>query len=177
MNFLNRFPSRKQLVPVYAVAVAVIYGWSMLRFFWRLPSLLNYSTVGDIGIIFSYLIAVNFFESLAVVSVPVIFSLILPRKWFYDQFITMGVLLVSLGLGYMIFVESHINEVEAFPYTLFQWMPLVFLAILVFVLFVGRIAFLKRVLEDISERFEIFLFISIPISVIAILVVLIRNIF
>ncbi len=146
-------------------------------FFGELPSLLNYSTAGEIGVIFSYLITVNFLESLAVVSVPVMLSLILPSKWFFERFVTKSVLLISLGLGYMIYVASHINAEEPFPYTLFQWMLIVFPLILALVFLLDRITFLTRILEDIADRFVVFLFISIPVSAVSILVVLVRNIF
>ena len=176
MNLASRFPSLKQLTPVYSVVVAIIYGWSMIRFFWRLPSLINYSTAGDIGVIFSYLITVNLLESLAVVSMPVILGLILPQKWFFERFVTKGVLLVSLGLGYMTYVASHINTDEPFPYTLFRWMPLAVLLTLILVFLLDRIKFLTKILEDISDRFVVFLFISVPVSVVSLLVVLVRNI-
>jgi hypothetical protein len=176
VNFSKRFPSFKQLMPVYSVVVVVIYSWSLLRFFWRLPSLLRYSTVGEIGVIFSYLITVNLLESLGVVSAPVILSLIFPRKWFFERFVAKSVLLVSLGLGYMIYIASHINTQEPFPYILFQWAPLVFLSILALVFLLGRINFLRRILEDISDRLVVFLFISVPVSIISCIVVLIRNI-
>ena len=177
MNFSKRFPSLNQLVPVYAVTVVIIYSWSLLRFFWRLPSLINYSTAGEIGAIFSYLITVNLLESLAVVSMPVLFSLVLPQKWFFERFVTKGILLISLGLGYMVYVASHINTDEPFPYTLFRWGPLVFLLVIVLVFLLDRITFLTRILEGISDRFTVFLLISIPVSAISVLTVLIRNIF
>lgn len=176
VSFSRRFPTFKQLAPVYSVVVVVIYSWSLLRFFWRLPSLLNYSTAGDIGIIFSYLITVNLLESLAVVSVPVILSLIFPSKWYFERFLSKSVLLVLLALGYMIYISSHINTEEPFPYVLFQWAPLVFLSILAFVFMLDRIPFIGRLLEDIADRFVVFLFISIPVSIISCIVVLVRNI-
>ncbi len=176
MNFGKRFPSLKQLAPVYSVAVVIIYGWAILRFFWRLPSLLNYSTAGEIGVIFSYLITVNLLESLTVVSIPILLSLLLPQKWFFERFVTKSVLLVLLGLGYMIYVASHINAIEPFPYILFQAAPFVFLFIVGLVFVLDRITFLTRILEDISDRFVVFLFIFIPVSAVSFIVVFIRNI-
>jgi len=177
VNIYKRFPTLKQLAPVYSIVVVVIYSWSLLRFFWRLPSLLNYSTAGQIGVVLSYLITINLLESLSVVFIPVILSLILPQKWFSERFVTKSVLLVLLGLGYAIFIASHINTEEPFPYVLFQWAPLVFLLIFVLVLLLDRIPFLTRILEDLSDRFVVFLFISVPASVISLIVVLVRNIF
>jgi hypothetical protein len=76
----------------------------------------------------------------------------------------------------MMYVASHIDADEPFPYALFRWAPLVFLLIPVLVFFLDRIAFLRRILEELSDRFVVFLFISIPVSVVSLFVVLVRNI-
>jgi len=177
VNVASRFPSLKQLAPVYSVIVVAIYGFSIVRFFWRVPSLINYSTIGQVAVIFSYTAVVNLIESLMIVCVPILFSMMLPGKWFFDQFVAKGVLLVSLGLGYLGYISSHINTEEDFPYPLFKWSPLVFILILVLVFLLARIKFLARLLEWIAEQLEVFLLLSLPISAIALVVVLIRNIF
>ncbi len=177
MNVASRIPSLKQLAPVYSVIVVAVYGFSMVRFFWRVPSLINYSTVGQVAVIFSYTAVVNLFESLIILLAPILLSMILPRKWFFDQFIAKGVLLVSLGLGYFGYISSHINTEEDFPYLLVKWSPLVFIAILALVFPLSRIKLLTRLLEWIAEQLEVFLLISLPVSAIALVVVLIRNIF
>lgn len=176
MNFTKRIPSLTQLAPVYAVAMTMIYSWSLLRFSWRLPSFLKYSTNGEIGVIFAYLMVVNLLESLVVVFAPVILSVILPQKWFHDRFVTKGVLLVSMGLGYLIYIAEKIVPEMPFPYTLIKWSPVFFLLILLLVLLLGQIKFLQRIVDDISDRFVVFLYVSIPVSAISLMVVLIRNI-
>ena len=177
MNVASRIPSLKQLAPVYSVIVVAVYGFSMVRFFWRVPSLINYSTVGQVAVIFSYTAVVNLLESLIILLAPIALSMILPGKWFFDQFIAKGVLLVSLGLGYFGYISSHINTEEDFPYLLVKWSPLVFIAILALVFPLSRIKLLTRLLEWIAEQLEVFLLISLPVSAIALVVVLIRNIF
>ncbi len=177
MNVASRIPSLKQLAPVYSVIVVVIYGFSMQRFFWRVPSLINYSTIGQVGVIFSYMAVVNLLESLIIVFVPIAFSVILPGKWFFEQFVAKSILLVSLGLGYLGYISSHINTEEEFPYPLFKWAPLVFILILALVFLLARIKFLTKILEWLAEQLEVFLLLSLPISAMALVVVLIRNIF
>lgn len=177
MKVVSRFPSLKQLAPVYSVIVVAIYGFSILRFFWRVPSLINYSTVGQVGVIFSYMVVVNLIESMMIICIPIVLSMILPKKWFFEQFVAKGVLLVSMALGYFGYISSHINTEEDFPYSLVKWSPLVFIFILVLVFLLARIKFLTKVLEWAAEQLEVFLILSLPISMIALVVVLIRNIF
>ena len=177
MKVASRFPSLKQVAPVYSVIVVAIYGFSIIRFFWRVPSLINYSTVGQVGVIFSYMVVVNLIESLMIMCAPIALSMMLPGKWFFEQFVAKGVLLVSMVLGYFGYISSHINTEEDFPYPLFKWAPLVFVVILVLVFLLARIKFLTKILEWVAEQLEVFLLLSLPISVIALVVVLIRNIF
>ncbi len=177
MNIASRIPSLKLVAPVYSVIVVAVYGFSMLRFFWRVPSLINYSTIGQVGVIFSYTAVVNLIESLLLVFVPIMLSVILPRKWFFEQFIAKSVLLVSLGLGYLGYISSHINTEEEFPYPLFKWAPFVFILILVLVFLLARVKLLTKVLEWAAEQLEVFLLLSLPVSVIALVVVCVRNIF
>lgn len=177
MNFSSRFPSLKQLAPVYSIIVVVVYGFSITRFFWRVPSLINYSTIGQVGVIFSYMLVVNLIESIILLSAPILLSLFLPSKWFYEQFVIKGILLVSMGLGYAWYIASHINTVEPFPYILFRWSPVVFVGILLLMFLLAQINFLRRFLEWLAEQFEVFLLLSMPLSLIALVVVLFRNIF
>ena len=177
MKVASRFPSLKQVAPVYSVIVVAIYGFSIIRFFWRVPSLINYSTIGQVGVIFSYMVVVNLIESLMIMCAPIALSMMLPGKWFFEQFVAKGVLLVSMVLGYFGYISSHINTEEDFPYSLVKWAPLVFILILVLVFLLARIKFLTKVLEWVAEQLEVFLTLSLPISMIALVVVLVRNIF
>lgn len=177
VNVASRFPSLRQLAPVYSVIVVAIYGFSIIRFFWRIPSLINYSTVGQVGVIFSYMVVVNLIESLMIICAPIALSMILPGKWFFEQFVAKGILLVSLVLGYFGYISSHINTEEDFPYLLFRWAPLVLALILVLVFLLARIKFLTKILEWVAEQLQVFLLLSLPMSAIALVVVLIRNIF
>lgn len=177
MNFSKRIPSLEQLAPVYSIVVVVLYSWSLLHFFWRLPSFTYYSTVGEIAIIYAYLTVVNFFESVVILLATIVLCVILPGKWFYDRFVTKGILLVSLGLGYLAYVASHISAEAPFPYMLVKWSPVAVILILALVLLLDQVEFLRRVLLALSDRFVTFLYISIPISVVCLLIVLVRNIF
>ncbi len=172
---MKRIPKLEQIMPVYAVIVVMIYPWSLLRFFWRLPSWLYFSSIGEIVVIFAYMVVVNLVESILVLLAPILLSIILPQKWFYDRFITKGTLLILLGLGYLIYFNNHL-KVQSFPLELVYWTPVVAVAILGLVFVIDRINFLNKILEELTNRLVVFLYISIPISVVSLLTVLIRNI-
>lgn len=175
MNFSNRFPSIQQITPVYSVIVVIIYSWSLLHLFWRLPSWLYFSTLGEIAVIYAYTIFFNFIESILVLIPLVLLSIILPSKWFSDRFISISTLLALFGLSYMMYFTSKLN-VDTFPLGLVYQTPLIAFIILVVVFLIDRLGFLNKILEELANRFTVFLYISIPISLLSLLTVLIRNI-
>ena len=177
MNFAQKIPKLAQIAPVYAVAVAMIYPWSISRFFWRLPSWLYYSSAGEITVIFAYMMVVNLIESALVLLAPILLSVILPKKWFFDRFITKGALLLSFGLGYVMYFDNHLNYQSPFPLALVYQTPLILAALFVLVFLIDWIGVLDKILIDLSDRLIVFLYISIPVSLISFLVVLVRNIF
>ncbi len=177
LNLIKRIPKLEQIAPVYAVMVVMIYSWSLSRFFWRLPSWLYFSSVGEITVIFAYMMVVNLIESILVLLVPILMSIVLPQKWFYDRFVTRGTILVSLGLGYLMYFDNHLQYQVPFPLDLVYWTPAIAAAILALAFLIDRLGFLDRVLNELTNRFIVFLYISIPLSLISLLIVLFRNIF
>ena len=176
MSIIEKIPKLEEIAPVYAVIVMMIYPWTLTRFFWKLSSWILFVSVGDLAAFFAYMVFVNLLESILVLLVPLAMSIILPRKWFYDRFKTRSISLVLFGLGYLIYLNKNLHANSPFPLTLVRWIPMVVVAILVLVFLVDQVGFFRRVLEELANRLTVFLYISIPISAISLLVILIRNI-
>lgn len=173
----NKFPDLEQLAKVYSVIVVMIYPWSMLRFFWRLSSWLYFSTLTDIAFIFNYMVTVNLLESLFVLIVPILMSVSLPARWFYKDFISKGSILVSLGLGYFMYFDNHLNSQAPFPLDLVYIAPFIGILILILVFLLGPIRIVNNFVNEVTNRLIIFLYISIPVSLLSVLIILARNIF
>jgi hypothetical protein len=177
LALFNRLPKISQIAPVYAMIVLPVYGWTVLWLFWKLPSWLYFMTVGEILVGFAYAMATNFLESLFVLLIPVLFSLLLPRKWFYDMFVVRGTSLVILLLGYFAFLVFQLQGSEGYRKDLiFLTFPVMGM-ILFLVYLSGRIGIVRKVIESFSDRAVVFLYLSIPVSLISLSVVTIRNIF
>ena len=176
LSITEKIPKLQDIAPVYAVIVMMIYPWTLTRFFWKLSSWILFASVGDLAALFAYMVVVNFLESILVLLVPLVMSIILPQKWFHDRFKTRSISLVLLGLGYLIYLNKNLHADSPFPLALVRWIPIDVVAILMLVFLIDQVSFLRRVLEELANRLTIFLYISIPVSVIALLVVLIRNI-
>ena len=177
MVILNRLPKLSQIAAVYAVIVLAIYIWTILWSFWKLPSWLFFLSIGEILTIYAYSFATNLLESLLILCLPLGLGAILPRKWFLDAFVSRGVIVVLSVLGYAAYILTQFNSREDYPGNIIRLFPVVLLASLVLAFFVGKVKFLSRAIDFISEQATVFLFISIPLSLIALLVVLVRVIF
>lgn len=176
LSVVNKFPRIEQIAAVYAVIVMLVYPWTITRYFWKMSSWVLYSSMGDLAIYFAYMVALNFLESLIILLAPLTLNMILPRAWFYDRFVSRSVSLVVLGLGYLIFLNRNMYADDSFPWNLVRIIPFVLVAVLGLVYALDRVAFIRRLWEELANRALVFLYISIPLSLISALVVLIRNI-
>jgi hypothetical protein len=169
LAIFNRIPKWAQIAPVYAVIVLVVYSWMLISFFWVYPSWLRFLNLGEILNVLAYSLVNSFLESLAVVIVPVIVAIVLPSKWFYDAFVARSLALILPGLGYMMYIAFQFQEKLDYPSAALDWAPVVLAATLLLVFIVGRVQLLRKVLEGFADRATIFLFLSIPASVLSII--------
>lgn len=178
MGIFKRFPRWDQIAPVYAVIVLMIYTWTIMWFFWKLPSWLFFMNISEILITLMYSLAVNFIESLVILCAPVFLGVVLPRKWFYDSFVSRGTALALTGLGYMMYVVWQFQTKNDYPSNLLKTSPLVLAGVIILsiVFLAGKFSVSKRALEVIGEKATIFLYVSIPISVISLAVVIVHSV-
>jgi len=176
LSIVKKIPKLEEIAPVYAVIVMLIYPWTLTRFFWKLSSWILFASVGDLAALFAYMVVVNLLESILVLLVPLVMSIILPHKWFYDRFKTRSISLVLFGLGFLVYLNRNLHADSPFPLTLVRSFPIAAVGILMLVFLVDQVGFLRRVLDELANRLTIFLYISIPVSLIALLIVLVRNI-
>lgn len=177
MVISKRLPKWSQIASVYSMIVMVIYSWTMVWFFWKFPSWLNFLSIWEILKVLCYSIATNLLESLVVMVPFLVLAVILPRKWFLDDFVSRSVPPILIGLGYMMYLANQFQGKEDYPSDVLHLVPVVTLAILVAVIIVGRIDFLRRLIENFADRAIILLYISIPLSLFCLLVVLIQLVF
>jgi hypothetical protein len=170
-KILNRFPSPGYLAPVYGLIVMLVYGWSFYQFIWNLPSWMKFLTVSEIGILLAYTLTMNAIESILILSVPTFISVVLPAKWFHDDFVIRGGLSVLYVLFFAMFA-SH-NAISFSEINKFILRGVVDLAFLHFV--IGYVHPLRSFIKSLAERSTTFLYFSVPSSVIAGIIILIQE--
>jgi hypothetical protein len=176
-RYRQRTPSWAQLASVFAVIVLILYSWTILWFLWKLPSWLYFLNASEILIALAYSLATNLVESLVVFAVPVLLAIILPRKWFSDAFVARGATLAMAGLGFMMLLAYQFKDKSAYAESSLPagWIFLGLAAMAFLVYLSGRLTFLRTAVEWLADRVTIFLYILMPLSVLAVLVVLFRS--
>jgi hypothetical protein len=175
LDISSRIPPREQILAVYAVIVLMVYTWTIQWFNYNLPAWLGFLTAGEVLGIFAYAMANNFLESLLALAAILAFGAVLPRSLFRDAFVARGAGLAALTLGFMMYAARQFSTKEYYPAELVRWTPAILAAILVLVFLLGRVKYLRLPVEFIADRAIIFLYISIPVSVVCVIAVLIRN--
>ena len=176
MSIKNKLPRLAQVYPVYAIIVLLTYSWTIYWALWKLPSWLDFLPLGEIGAIFCYLMATNLIESLLALLGVVIVSLVLPQKWFRDFFVSRGsALAASVLISIMIF-EYHFDKPADYFSKLPLYLLLTFLVAGVLSFLAGWIHVVRKAVEVFAENAVIFLFISLPLSLLSLIVVIVRNV-
>lgn len=177
MSIRDRFPRMQQLLPVYAVGASIIYTWTLLWFFWKLPSWMFYLNLGEIFASLAYALATNLAESILAVLLPAVLAVLLPRRWFLDTFVARGTTLLAASLTYIAYVLYRFPIKEEPPIHLMTVRtPLVLAITIVLIFLAGRLRFLRKLIEAAADRAVVLLYLFVPASLISVIVVLFRNI-
>ncbi len=177
MNIFKKTPNWQQLTSVYGLIVLVIYAWTLFPIFWRFNSWLYYTPLEDLAVIYAYVVSVNFLESILILFGVLLLNFILPAKWFYERFTARATALIVFSLSYLAYFNFNFQAESEFPAEMIRWVPYAFVAIILLVMLVDRVSFLQTVFEKLADNMQIFFYIYMPITVLAILTVLIRNLF
>ena len=162
---------------MYAVIVVLVYGWTLLRFSYNLPGWLYFLNLGEIASVVAYGMVINLLESILVLLGVIAAASVLPNRWFDNAFIARGASLSILALGLMMVIANQFRTRDDYPTDLIRWSPLLMLLIAGVVYFLGNMRRTRRLLEFFADRAIIFLYITIPVSIISLIVVLFRLIF
>lgn len=182
----NKLPARTEVLSVFNVLIFVVFGWSIRGFLFEIPSFLLYLSLGDIAAVVFYMMAFAFFECVLLIGGLVLVSMILPSNWFKTGFAYKGFLVILVATTGFILFQGYYkvgffqnlinNDYSPFrPLLIGVVIGLMALAGL-FWLFHNRPR-LQKYLSNFIAQFGVFSYIYVPLGVIGILVIFVRNIF
>ena len=155
-----RIPDKRNIVTVLAVAMFLVYTWTLFTSFWKLPSWLFFLQVGEILSIYAYAFVVNFIESLLLLLIVLLPAIFLPRKWWTDTFIPRGFALILIILGSAILHMALYRTPDTratFINGQFVWWVVTLLLAVLLTWIAGRVKWLRGALENMADRFVVFL--------------------
>jgi hypothetical protein len=178
-----RLPENQQIILLYAAIVVPLYSWALYWFFDYVPSLIESMEFWESLIILAYVLATSLVESLLILGFMLFWAMLLPARFFREKFSIQGSLIVWAIFGLAYAAQKGIQ-------TIYRWslreyaihmsiILLVFTLLVVFVprFLVYRFKFIDKTLSAFVDRLTIFLYLYLPVSVVGLIVVIIRNIF
>jgi len=177
--FRKRLPERSEVYTALGVVIFVVYGWSMRSFFYEVPSFILYFKIGQILAIFAYMMGFALLESLLATFCLGLLSLLLPVSWFKNGFVYKSFITVLVGAIALLWLENTImtfnNKFP--PVELLLTAAGIILGVWVVLLLAFHyIKLLQKPVLFIADRIGVMAYLYIPLGVIGLIVVLIRNI-
>ncbi len=173
---LKRFPARADILPVFAVITFMLYAWTLVQFFWKLPSLTFYLYLGEIFAVLSYEVIQSLFESLALLGFLLALCFLLPPAILRDVFIVRGTSVALILSGSVMLFWNRFAELGLpLAKNIYLWTAVTVGAALLAAFFSTRINLLAKALAGFADRLIVFLYLLMPLSAIALVTVLIRD--
>jgi len=171
---IKRLPPFSDVLSVYAVIASMLFAWSTLLSIWYLPSWLHFMGIGDLIGVFSYVMASSFVESLFVLFFLLLFSMIPPQKYFRDHFAVYGASAAFCVIGLLML---RLILANFFTISIPRFREILIFAPIAISLLSVFAPPLRRAWLWFSDRLVVFLYILVPLSVLSLFVILVRNIF
>jgi hypothetical protein len=179
--FDGRLPNRQNILGVYAVIVFLVYSWTLFTSFYKLPSWMFYLTIGQILSVYAYGFSVDLLESFLVLAGVLFLDLTLflaLRN--VEEFQSRSIIVVLCAL-----ISSMVRltwfpgnkQTGAFLKGELIWWVIVFPLGLIVAVATSKLKWVRKILEGMAERAIVFLYIYLPLSLISLVVVIVRNIY
>ena len=174
-----RLPSTNEIIPIYATIVFPIFSWTIFVALYNLSIWLNQLVIGELLILLTYILGISFIESLILLAGIVILAAILPAKFLRDQFVPQAGLML-----WLIFILAFAAQMGQIYFTFWDQYAMVVYALgavsLAAVLFlpyfvVSKYKRVVKFMEAFANRLTVFLAIYIPVGVVSLVTIILRN--
>jgi hypothetical protein len=174
--FRKRLPTWGEISVVFGVVVFFVHSWSVRGFLFQVPSFLLHYRLGQILAVFAYMMAFALLESLAITGLLVLASLVLPVKWFRQGFEYKGFLAVLVAAIASVLYQSYLKN-DMLPKTFYyQWGALTLLVWVLLVFLFHYLPRLQKISLGLEERLSVMAYLYVPLGIIGIFTVIVRNV-
>lgn len=179
MSFLkNRpLPSKASVISVYSIIAFMVYSWTLMTFFYTLPSWMKYLTTKEILIIFAYAMSVDLLESILVLAGILVLYYLLPKSLLKEDFRIHGTWLAISGLGLLMLYFLPSPDIKQWIGSPWWWVVITLIVTVLITIFFSRLPFTRKFALFFQDRMPAFLAIFIPISIVSLLVIVVYLLF
>jgi hypothetical protein len=170
-TFRQRLPQKRDMVLAFAFCVFLVFSWSILVFFRKVPYWLLFLDTLDLISSLAYALSFALLESVAILSIWILAGIVLPARFLRERFVALGggTILVS---GIWV-IADHTNIIGFLESPL--W-PLLCLGSLVATyLLIYHSHHLQNILTSLAERLTVLLYLYVPAALASLVIVIIRN--
>ncbi len=178
----TRLPEASQILPAFSVIVFVVYTWSLYRMFFQLPSWLGYLSLTNVLSLTAYVLMFALFESLFLLGILLVSGALLPKSWLRKDFTVQGSTLTGVAAFGAYLVQRKVGLL--YKLSPEQLLLNILLSLLGLILTLAISAFIYSKLprlqgwvRSLAERMTVFAYIYIPLSILSLVVVILRNLF
>jgi hypothetical protein len=172
----ERFPAKDDLLRVFGVCVLVTFSWLLVWFLYELPSWLAFLDFWSIVGILAYALVASLLESVVLLLFVLALAIVLPRKWLRDRFATQGALIV-LVLAFWLGLVQWLSSMRLWSDAqIVLGLVLVVATMVVASILAVRSPRLGAAVRSLAERSTILLYLYLPLGVLSLVIVLIRNV-
>ena len=179
--FDGRLPDRQSILGVFAVSVFLVYSWTLFTSFYKLPSWMFYLTIGQILSVYAYAFSVDLLESILALAGVLLLDLTLflaLRNMEEFQSRSILVVLGALISSVLRFIHFPVyGDIEKFLSGELIWWAIALPLGLVVAVVASKNKWVRKILDAVAERAVVFLYIYLPLSLVSLAVVIIRNIY
>jgi hypothetical protein len=176
-SLVSRFPEKQSVIHVFATAAFLVYGWTIYASFWKIPSWVYYLRLTEIFSVYAYSFLLNFAESIFLTLVLVSLGFFLTDNVWKDGFVAASVVVLVISVGSALLhmrIYEDPNLRVGFIDSQVRWWSLTLLIAFALSFICARLAWLRRLLDDLADRFVVFLYIYIPLTILSLGIVTVR---
>lgn len=169
--------SKQQAFLAFSVVAFPIFSWAILQYLERMTAWLYYLTIWEVVSLLAYALSFAFIESIVITLGLVILSALLPGFLFRHNFVPVVLaIILPVALAAIAFHTFEDNLRAISLPVLAAALILYGLVALALYLIVQRMPQVANRFQRLADRISILAYLYVPLSVVSLLVVIVRNI-
>lgn len=166
---------------MFSLILFIVFSWAIFRMLFQIPSWIMSHSKSGIFFLASYVFSFALLESVLLFTFLLLICFILPQRIFRERFVAQGSLVILACTAWALFLQFQGEALTKIGLSeLTTWIIVFFLSLLLITL-VSYFLFKKynriqSALEALADRMTVFAWIYVPVGLVSITIVIIRNI-